>query len=64
MESNSVIQHAMPQLPEGYVPDIASVQAICDRLRNVKEPLQIVQIVGNPGQGKESAINPMSSRCN
>ena len=41
----------MPQLPEGYVPDVATVQAICDTLRKVEKSVQVVQIVGGPGQG-------------
>ena len=51
LENDSAIQHAMPQLPEGYVPDVATVQAICDTLRKVEKSVQVVQIVGGPGQG-------------
>ena len=46
-----MMQSSLPLLPEAYVPDVAPVQAICTRLRNMGEPVQVVQIVGEAGQG-------------
>lgn len=67
LESDQVIQSALPQLPEAYVPDVACVQAICTRLRRMDEPLQVVQIVGDPGQGEQphfrKSIRTVNSQC-
>ena len=49
-----MIEAALPHLPEGYMPDVASVQAICATLRDMDEPCQVVQIVGDAGQGEPS----------
>ena len=52
-KDDSAIQTAVPKLPAAYVPEVAGVQAICTRLRNVDAPCRVVQIVGEPGQGQQ-----------
>lgn len=62
MENDSAIQHAMPQLPEGYMPDVATVRVICDTLRDMEKSVQVVQIVGGPGQGTSTEDPIMLTR--
>ena len=51
LESSDIIQSALPELPQLYVPDIDSLDQMCSKLQASSLPVRFLDIVGGPGRG-------------
>ena len=51
LESSVIIQSALPELPQLYVPDVDSLDYMCSKVQDVENPVRFLEIVGAPGRG-------------
>jgi len=64
LEGSVIIQSALPELPQLYVPDVDSLDLLCTRLQDVSKPIRLLEVVGQPGRGRSlSLLSPSSMIC-
>ena len=51
LEGSLVVQAALPELPQLYVPDVDSLDQTCTKMQDSKQGIRLLEVVGAPGRG-------------